>query len=128
MAGEGDGPGADLVGDGEAVAITRRERLGLVFAAPPPDRPDRVNDEAGREVEAVGDHGVAGRTLTDGAARCVQPIGTRGAVDGPIDASAPAQLVVGRVDDRVDLLGRDVAGGRFETRGHGPGVSPRWSW
>jgi len=75
-----------------------------------------VDDEASIEVEALGDDGVPGRTLTDGAARCVQPVGSGGTVDCPIDAPTALQLAVGRVDDRVDLLGRDVAASRFETR------------
>jgi hypothetical protein len=75
-----------------------------------------VNDEPRGEVEGLGDDGLSGRTFADGTARRVQPVGTRGTVNGPVDASAATQLAVGRVDDRVDLLGRDVAGGRFETR------------
>jgi hypothetical protein len=36
------------------------------------------------------------------------------AVDRPVDPAAAQQRRVGRVDDRVDLLGRDVAGDQLD--------------
>lgn len=115
---------ADLIGHGEAVAITRRERLGLFRGAAPPHRPDGVNDEAGGEIEAVRDDGLPGRALADGAARGVKLVRSGGAMDGPIDAPTAAQLAVGRVDDGVDLLLGDIAGGCFEARSHDPTRQP----
>ena len=75
----------------ERVAVAGGERLGLALRAAAPDRPDGVDDEAGRQVEPVGDHGLAGRAPADGTAGRLQPVGSGGAVDGAIDAAAAAQ-------------------------------------
>ena len=44
--------------------------------------------------------------------------GSRRAVDGAVDAAAPEQLAVGRVDHGVHPLGRDVALHGLEQRRH----------
>ncbi len=77
-----------------------------------------MDDEAGRQVEAVGDDGLTGRALADGPAGRLQALGPGGAVDGTVDATAAEQLAVGRVDDGVDPLGRDVALHGLEQRRH----------
>ena len=43
---------------------------------------------------------------------------SRGGVDGPVDAGAAEQRRVGRVDDGVDALLRDVALHRVDGRAH----------
>ena len=72
---------------------------------------------AGRS-KPVGDHGLTGWALADGPAGRLQALGARGAVDGAVDAAAPEQPPVGRVDDGVDPLGRDVALHGLEQRRH----------
>ena len=89
MAGKATDAGADLVGHRERVAVARGQRLGLARGAAVPDRAHGVDDEARRQVEAVGDHGLAGRALADGAAGRLQPLGAGGAVDGAVDAPPP---------------------------------------
>jgi hypothetical protein len=68
-----------------------------------------VIDEAGGEVEGVGDDGFPGRAPADGPAGGLKALGARGAVDGAVDTTAATELAIGRIDDRVDPLGRDVA-------------------
>jgi hypothetical protein len=80
-----------------------------------------VDDEAGGQIEPVGDDGMTGWALADGAAGRVQPFGSGGAVDGAIDATASAQAPVRRVDDRINPLGRDVALRSLQQWRHGAG-------
>jgi hypothetical protein len=59
--------------------------------------------------------------FADGAAGGLQPFGAGGAVNGAIDAAAPTQAAVRRVDDRVNALGRDVALRSLQQWRHGAG-------
>ena len=103
------------------VAVARGQRLGLARLAAAPDGPDGVDDETGRQIEPVGDHGVTGRALADGAAGRLQALGAGGAVDGAIDAAAPRQPAVRRVDNGINPLGRDVALRSLQQWRHGAG-------
>ena len=107
--GEGDRSGANLVGHGQRVPVAGGERLGLALRPAVPDRPHGVDDEARRQVEPLGDHGLPWRALADGPAGCLQALGPGGAMDGSVDAAAPHQPTVGRVDHGVHPLGGDVA-------------------
>ncbi len=124
--GKGDRTGAHLVGEAQRAAVAGGERRGLACRAAAPDGPHGVDDEARRQVEAVGDHGVTGRALADDPAGRLQALGPGGAVDGAVDATAAPQVAVRRVDDGVDPFGCDVALHCVEQRRHR--VATRRCW
>jgi hypothetical protein len=68
-----------------------------------------VDDEAGRQIEPVGDDRMTGWAFADGAAGRLQPLGAGGAVDGTVDAAPATSATVCCVDDRIDPLNRNVA-------------------
>ena len=72
----------------QRVAIAGGERRGLACRTTVPDGPHGVDDEARRQVEPVGDHGVTGRALADDPAGRLQALGPGGAMDGAVDATA----------------------------------------
>ena len=100
------------------------ELLLLALRSTAPNRTHGVDHEACRQVESLRD-----AHLTGGAAARVEPRASLeqarpgGAVDRAVDSAAAAQRGVGRVDDRVGRLERDVAahaGHAIQSgRGHG---------
>src|SRR4029079_9988360 len=87
-----------------------------------PDRTDGVDHVTGGETKARGDARVARRAAADLPAGLEQ-LAARGAMDGAVHAAAAEQRRVGGVDDRVDVLLRDVAPNRLdECRAHGRGT------
>ena len=76
-----------------------------------------MDHEAGGQVEGRGGLGVA-----EGAAAQLpaglEQLGTGGTVDGAVDAPAAEQRRVGRIDDRVDVFGDDVAQRDLEMGAH----------
>ena len=109
--------GAELVGHLEAAAVAALEQAGLARAPALPDGPDGVDHEPGRQVERRRGLGVAEGAAPEAPARLDQ-LGAGGPVDGPVDTPAPQERGVGRVDDRVDVLGGDVAQDDLEVRAH----------
>ena len=122
--GKGDRTGADLVGHGQRVPVAGGQRLGLALRPAVPDRPDSVDDEAGGQVEPVGDHGLPGRALADGPAGGQQALGAGGAMDGSVDAPAPRSRRLAAFDDGVHPLGGDVALHGLEHRRHRAAYPP----
>ena len=106
--GEGDGLEPVGLGECQAVAIARGERLVLALVAAVPDRADGVDDVAGGEVVAAGDARLAGGAAAKGPALGYQ-LGAGGAVNGAVDAGPAKERGLGRVDDGSADLRGDVA-------------------
>ena len=105
---ERDRLGTDLVGDLEAAAVAALEEAGLAGVAALPDRPDGVDHEAGREVEAAGGLGVAEGATAELTARLEQA-GSRRPVDGTVDPAPAQKGRVRGIHDGMDVFGDDVA-------------------
>ena len=95
------------------LAPVRLRQLGLALAAAAPDRPHRVDDEPGRKLAAAGRLGVA-RFAASEAPALLKDRPPAGAVDRTVDAAAAEQARVRGVDDRVDLLLRQIADGELD--------------
>ena len=108
MAGNAIVPDAVLDRDLETAPVARRQQLRLAVRPAAPDRADGVDHELRRQPEAGRDLRVAGVASAEEAAGGDE-LGTGGAVDGAVDASAAEERGVGGVDDRVDGELRDVA-------------------
>ena len=89
------------------MAIALRELFGLTSRTACPDRADRVDDPAGRQVVAGCDLRLTGFAATQLAAGLKQ-FGSGRAVDGTIDTATAQQRLVGGIDDGVHGQGRDV--------------------
>ena len=105
---ERDRRGAELVGDFEATPVAAREEPRFAGVAAAPDRADGVDHESGGEPEPGRGLGVAERAAIEVAAG-VEQLRAGRPVDRPVDAAPAEQRRVGGVDDRVDVLGGDVA-------------------
>ena len=95
----------------DGVDAAGRARLGLARSAPAPDGADGVNDPAhALRSQAKGrrDDGGAGGGAADGA-QGRQQLGAGGGVNGAVHAAATAQATVGRRDQGVHALMRDVS-------------------
>ena len=90
-----------------------REEVGFSAVPAVPDRSHRVHDPTRPKVETGCDDGVTGRAVADLGTGAIK-LGARGREDRSTDACSTAQLVVGRVDDGVDPLGRDVAASHLD--------------
>src|SRR5262249_32037946 len=96
-----------------------------------PDRPDGMDDVAGREVPGTRGLRVAGRAAAEAAALLHdrRPAGT---VDGAVDAPAAAQAAVRGVHDRVHRARGETAVDELEAHIHrvhdslGPERSAGW--
>ena len=88
--------------------MARGEKLVLALSAAAPDRPDGVDHVPRRQVARRRRLRVAGRAAAEAAA-LLEDRRAAGTVDRAVDAAAAEQRLVGGVDDRVDLLLRDVA-------------------
>ena len=93
--------------DLEATAIASRQKFRLAIGAVTPYGPDDVNDMRCGKAVAAGDFRVSGVAPAEAHALGEQ-IGPGGAMYRAVHTAASEQRVVGRVDDRVDLEGRDV--------------------
>ena len=102
------GAAAELRGERERGAVARREQLVLAAAAAVPDGADRVDDVARRKVARGGGLRLAGLAAAEPPA-LLQDRWPAGAVNGAVDAAAAEQRPVGRVDDRVCGMLRDVS-------------------
>lgn len=96
-------------------AVTGGQRRVLALPAAVPDRPHRVNDVAGGQPIAVGDLGVAGGAAAELAA-FGQQFRPGGAMNRTINAATAQQRGVRRIDDGIDLEGRDVGDDDVITR------------
>jgi hypothetical protein len=104
---ECDGAQSSGLAKRDGAPIARGEKLVLAFAAAVPDRPDGVDHMARPQPISFCDLGVAGRA----AAQCQalrKQLGPGRAVNGPIDAAAAKQRIVGGVNNGVDIQRRDV--------------------
>ena len=101
----------------ERAAVARREQVGLAVAAPAPDRADRVDDEPRRQVAAGRRLRIAGHASAERPA-LGEDRRAAGTVDRTVDATAAEQRAVRGVDDRIDVLRRDVAADDLDQR-HG---------
>jgi len=81
---------------------------GLAVVAALPDRSDGMDHETGREREALGGAGVPCGAATEPAA-CFFQARPGGPENRAADPAAAGQGVVGRVDDRIDVSGGEVA-------------------
>src|SRR5262249_19790296 len=83
------------------------EQPGFTSPSALPDRADGVNDEAGLQAKAGGEHCVTGSATADLPAGLEQlPPG--GPVNRPIHTTATEKPAVRRVDDGVHVEGGDV--------------------
>jgi hypothetical protein len=78
-----------------------------------------VDDEAGGEIESGCDAGLAGRTADSGTdffdlAAGLLESRAGGAVDGAVNTPAAEELLVGGVDDGVDVQLRDIGSGDLD--------------
>jgi hypothetical protein len=117
---EGDGLHVVVAGELHAAAVAACE-LGVLgvfggFAAAfdAPDGPYGVEDPFGAKVEAWCGDGFSGGTGGERLGGGEELGFACGAVDGAVDASAAFELLVGGVDDGVDVQRGDVAAMDFD--------------
>lgn len=72
----------------QCAAVTGGEQRFLILFTAPPDRPNRVDDIAGREAEAFRQYGLPSFAAADPAACGLQLARARGSKNGPADAAA----------------------------------------
>lgn len=102
-------------GDLQRAAIAGGEQRVFAALAPAPARADGVDDMARCHVEAGRDLGLAGRAAAQRAARLLQAR-SGGAMNGAVNAAASGKLLVGGIDDCVDVKRRNVGDEDFEAR------------
>jgi hypothetical protein len=74
-----------------------------------PHGSDRVDHVLRLQVTRAGDDSRTSRATLWIAPLCfLHDRRAAGAVDRPVDAAAARQPAIGRIDDRIDLLGRDI--------------------
>ena len=105
---ERDRAATELHGDLERAAVTRGQERGLARVAALPDRPDGMDHVSRREVAGRRRLRVAGLAASE-EPRLGEDRRPAHAMDRPVDASAAQERRVRGVDDRIDLLLRDVA-------------------
>ena len=101
--GEGDGPGAQLVGDPQRLAVAGRQQLRAVLVAVV-RRADGVDDPARVETARGGGDRLSGEALAVPGTQLAagrEDRGASAAVDGAVDSAAAEERGVRRVDDRV---------------------------
>jgi hypothetical protein len=91
-----------LFGKRKAAPVTVLQQRRLTTVTTPPNRTHRVDDEAGWQIEALGDLRISGFTSPEQSARLEQPW-AGGPVDCAIDAATAKQRRIGSIDDGVDL-------------------------
>ena len=92
----------------EASSVAGCKQLRLALFATMPDRSHGVDDMFCRKITAGGDFRIAGFAAVEFAA-FFEDRGPACAVDGPVDAPAAEEALVGGVDDGVDALPGDIA-------------------
>ena len=100
-------------GDFERSAIAGGKQRLLIAPAARPNRPDRVNDMAGLELESRRDFRVARWAAAELPAG-LKELRPGRAVNRAIDPAAARELGIGGVDDRIDVERRDVGDEDFE--------------
>src|SRR4051794_10594815 len=110
---EGEGPAAELVSQLDRARVTGSEQLCLAGSAAVPDWADGVDDVTCRQVSGPCRLRVA-RLAAPEPAAFLQDGGAAGAMDRSVDPAAAEQARVRGVDDRVDVLLRDVAGDELD--------------
>src|SRR6185369_1967473 len=111
----------------EARSIRTRKQIRLTAAPAAPYRTDGVNHFLCGKVSGGRRNGAAGRAtalLGPDPVAFEHDRGAARAMDRSIHAAAADQARVGGVDDRVDLLLRDVADDEREYRHGGPDLTP----
>ena len=103
----------DLVGTRQHGDVTRGEEVRFTVRAACPDRTDRVDHPPCWQIEPGCHLGLAGFASTE-QTTCLQQSRPSGAVNGAVDPTPAEQRCVRGVDDRVDILHRDVADHHFE--------------
>jgi hypothetical protein len=87
--------------------MTRGQQLGFVVRTASPDGPDGVNDVPRSKPSGARRLGVTGVATTQQAALREQ-LGPGRAVDRTVDSAPAEEARVRGIDDRVDVLLRDV--------------------
>src|ERR1700733_7073305 len=103
-------------GEVERGAIARRQEFVLTFAAAAPYRADGVNHILGRKPITAGHLGATGLAAAKRAA-FRQQLRPGGAMDGAVDAAAPQQRSVRRIDDGVERKRCDIGDADVQARG-----------
>src|ERR1700694_1837451 len=119
--GKGGAPQLSLIRDLQTAAGRAAQALRVGPAAQAHAR--RMDDKTRRQLPATGDGGIADR---DGADRPALGLDRRttGTGDGTGNAAAQLQVVIGRVDDGVDILLRQVALQDLNGQAPGPPAHP----
>ncbi len=104
---KGDALAAVVAREREAGTIARSQQLGFARMPIPVHRAYGVNDMSGHEVVPASDPGGTGRAPTK-RATFSQQTWPGGLMDGTVDAPAPQQGLVGRIDNGIDIQRRDV--------------------
>ena len=100
----------------ERGAIAGCQQILFALAAAAPRRPHGVDHMLRRQPIAAGDLCSAGLAAAEGSA-LGQQFRSRGAMDGAVDAAAPKQRAVCRIDDRVKRKRRDIGNTNLEPGG-----------
>lgn len=95
--------------------ISAGQEFRLARPATVPARADGMDHMSGRQVSGDANHGRTGwAAIGIPAVGVVHDGRSTAAVDRPVDASSAQQAAVGRIDDGIHLLVRDVADRQFE--------------
>jgi hypothetical protein len=106
-----------LDGQLKTAPVSRRKLKSFVRASAAPHRSDGMKDVPGLQPSRVCSHGIPGRTsLRIPFAGLLHEDRPGGAMNGAIHPAPASEGRVGGIDDRIDLLGRDVPLHEFETR------------
>ena len=115
---KGNAPNPIILRQDEAIAVTGGQQFGLAAFSALVNRPDRVNDIAGRQTIPFSHAGLPRRATADPPA-LLQKLRPGRPVNGSIHAPAAQQSFIGRIDDRLHLHSRNIAGDYFYFfRGH----------
>ncbi len=103
-----DRPRAGGKGKFERPAVARAEKPILAATSAPPDGPNGMHDEPGRQSVTGRELCVAGCAPIESSARGEQ-VGAGCTVDRAVDTTAAEQVLICGIDDRVDGKCRNVA-------------------
>jgi glyoxylate carboligase len=101
---KGDSAQVMLHGKLQRGAIAAGKQFRLLMVAATPDRPDSMNDMAGRQVVAPGDLGLAGIAALELPA-LFKKAWASCTVNRPVNAAAPEQRAVCGIDNGIDVEG-----------------------
>src|SRR5262249_25638100 len=112
--------GTSVLGcESNGLAVGGFEKLRLFCRILSVARSDRVDDVARPELSATGNHRSAGGAAprpSDALLALLEDSGTSGAVNGAAAPASAHQAGVRGVDDRIDLLTRDVPAHQLDHR------------